>query len=168
MYSAHLHRRRFQVSSKGISSLFSHHTLCGEQIRAPTRGVSTGVDILFLSLKKCTGADQRLDQRRNLIRLLEDRPVSCLSLARKTTKLASDREISQSTAAFSPPLLRCKICTGRNFCPPQNLGLVFQFTVYNRIWQKILECSAAVCSCWGWSFLTLLFEQGSMRKKPHL
>lgn len=101
---------------------------------------------MFLSHKKCTGADQRLDQRRNLIRLLEDRPVSCLSLARKTTKLASDREISQSTAAFSPPpSFVVKSAQGETFVLHKTLALFFnsQFiTGFDRkYWNAVRRCA---------------------------
>lgn len=66
-------------------------------------------------------------------------------LENQTTKLASDREISQSTAAFSPPSFVVKSAQGETFVLHKTLALFFnsQFiTGFDRkYWNAVRRCA---------------------------
>lgn len=93
-------------------------TLCREQIRALTWGVSLGVDILFFSPGRASGQIRAWIRGETLsvVRIALSAGFSFSGSENQMTKLASDREISQSENAFFFFL---------NLCPPENLGLVF-------------------------------------------
>lgn len=120
------HRRCLQVSAR--ESVYSfpawHHTLCTEQIRALTWGMCLGVGILFFSPERASGQIGAWIRRGTLYVSSRIALSAAFSGSEyQTTKLARDREISQSKETFF--FLSLYICPERNLCPPENLGLVF-------------------------------------------
>lgn len=92
------HRRCLQVSTRESAYSFPtrHHTLCREQIRAVTWGVCLGVCILFFSPETASG-QIRAWIRREALSISSRIALSAVfsGSENQTTKLASDRKISQ-------------------------------------------------------------------------
>lgn len=99
------HRRCLQVSARESVCSFSaqHHTLCREQIRALTWGMCLGVCILFFRPERASGQIGAWIRGGTLSVSLRIALSAAFSGSEnQTTKLASDREISQSEEAFFP------------------------------------------------------------------